>query len=118
MNSYGKVNDIIVQNISIKNSKDYIENGLVEINIPQGTTPIENSLMALKYNGLIEKYEYNYNKINLYLRSFELGEEVALEIQYRALYPEAITGGAIRFFDYYNPEIEEICLPKVLIIEE
>ena len=118
LNSVAKVNDIITQNISIKNNKTYIENGLIEINIPQGTTPVEASLMNLKYNGIIEKYEYNYNKINLYIRGFEPGEEVLLDIQYRALYPENITGGAIRFFDYYNPEIEEICYPKVLIVEE
>ncbi len=118
MNNIAKVNDIITQNISIKNNQTYVENGLVEINIPQGTTPIEDSLLSLKYNGLIEKYEYNYNKINLYLREFNVGEEVVLDIQYRALYPEHISGGAIRFYDYYNPEIEKICAPKVLIVEE
>ena len=113
-----KVNDILEQNLSIKNNQTYVENGLVEINIPPATTPIEDSLLELKYKGIIEKYEYNYNKINLYLRGLEVGEEVVLKIQYRALYPANVTVGSVRFYDYYNPEIEEICLPRQLTIEE
>lgn len=105
------VNGIITQRISVKNNWDYIENGLVEINIPQGTTVIEDSLLNLKYAGTIEKYEYNYGKINIYLRTLKKDEQVDLNIQYRALYPENITGGAIRVFDYYNPNVEGICKP-------
>lgn len=117
-NAFAKVNDILTQTITVKNNDEYIENGLLEINIPQGTTPIEDSLLNLKYNGLIEKYEYNYNKINIYLRSFEVGNEITLDVQYRALYPETITGAAIRFFDYYNPDVEGICNPiNIGIIE-
>lgn len=118
INNIAKVNDILTQTITVKNNEEYIENGLLEINIPQGTTPIEDSLLTLKYKGLIEKYEYNYNKINIYLRNFDEGKEVLLDIQYRTLYPEKITGGAIRFFDYYNPEIESICLPINIGITE
>lgn len=117
-NVFAKVNDILTQTITVKNNDEYIENGLLEINIPQGTTPIEESLLNLKYKGLIEKYEYNYNKINIYLRSFEVGEETTLDIQYRALYPETITGAAIRFFDYYNPDVEGICNPVNIGITE
>lgn len=113
-----KVNDTITQTVTVKNNEEYIENGLLEINIPQGTTPIEDSLLSLEYSGLIEKYEYNYNKINLYLRSFEVGEAVSLNIQYRALYPENITGAAIRFYDYYNPNIEGVCIPVNIGITE
>ena len=117
-NAFAKVNDILNQTITVKNNEEYIENGLLEINIPQGTTPIEESLLNLKYKGLIEKYEYNYNKINIYLRSFEVGREITLDIQYRALYPETITGAAIRFFDYYNPDVEGICNPVNIGITE
>lgn len=117
-NIFAKVNDILNQTIVIKNNEEYIENGLLEINIPQGTTPIEESLLNLKYNGLIEKYEYNYNKINIYLRGFEEGKEITLDVQYRALYPETISGAAIRFFDYYNPDIEGICNPVNIGITE
>ena len=43
---------------------------------------------------------------------------ITLNIEYRALYPENITGAAIRFYDYYNPEIEAICLPIKLEVTE
>ena len=116
--SQAKVNDVISQNIKVANKLDYIENGLVEINIPQGCSVIEDSLLNLKYSGIIEKYEYNYGKINIYLRSFKMGEEINLNIEYRALYPEQITGAAIRVFDYYNPELEGICNPKNIQVTE
>ena len=118
INTQAKVNDVIAQSIYITNGLEYIENGLVEINIPQGCIPIEDSLLELKYNGLIEKYEYNYGKINIYLRDLNESENITLNIEYRALYPENITGGAIRFFDYYNPEIEAVCLPVKLEVTE
>lgn len=112
LTSQTNVNGIITQKINVKNNYDYIENGLVEINIPQGCSVIEDSLLTLEYNKIIEKYEYNYGKINIYLRTFKQGEEVNLDIEYRASYPENITGGAIRVFDYYNPDVQGICEPK------
>ena len=118
INTNVNVNGIINQNITIKNNYDYIENGLVAINIPQGTTVIEDSLLNLQYTGVIEKYEYNYGKINIYLRTFEKGEQLELTVQYRALYPENITGGAIRVFDYYNPDVQGICEPRNILVTE
>ncbi len=114
----GKVNDVITQKVKVTNKTDYIENGLVEINIPQGCTVIEDSLLNLKYNEIIEKYEYNYGKINIYLREFDKDEQIDLSIDYRALYPENITGAAIRVFDYYNPNIETVCMPRKIQITE
>ena len=114
----GKVNDVVTQTISVKNNSDYIENGLVEINIPQGCTVIEDSLLNLKYNGIIEKYEYNYGKINIYLRGLDKDEQIDLKIEYRSLYPENITGAAIRVFDYYNPNVESVCGPRNIQITE
>ncbi len=116
--SIGKVNDVITQTINVKNKTDYIENGLVEINIPQGCTVIEDSLLNLKYNGIIEKYEYNYGKINIYLREIDKDEQIDLTVEYRALYPENITGAAIRVFDYYNPNVESVCSPRNIQITE
>ena len=113
-----KVNDVVTQKISVKNKADYIENGLVEINIPQGCTVIEDSLLNLKYNAIIEKYEYNYGKINIYLREVDKDKQIDLIVEYRALYPENITGAAIRVFDYYNPNVEEICEPRNIQITE
>ena len=113
-----KINDIISQNIIIKNKENYIENGLIEINIPQGCSVIEDSLLSLKYDGIIEKYEYNYEKINIYLREVEKEEQIDIKVEYRALYPEDITGASIRFFDYYNPEIESICKPVNIKVTE
>ena len=70
IDTVAKVNDIITQSIEIVNRTVNIENGLLEVNIPQGCTPIEESLLELKYDGKIEKYEYNYGKIYIYLRTF------------------------------------------------
>lgn len=112
-----KVNEEVSQKIHIINrTNEDIFNGLVQINIPQGCSVNEESLMILKHSGLIEKYEYNYGKINLYLRDFKNNAEIDLEVKYRALYPETITGGAIRIYDYYNPKQEAIAIPKVIDI--
>ena len=48
------VNGIVNQQIKVQNKSEYIENGLVEISIPQGMTPIEDTLLNLKYDGKIE----------------------------------------------------------------
>lgn len=113
------VNNIVTQNIRVINkTNEDISNGLVQINIPQGCSVNEDSLMMLKHNQVIEKYEYNYGKINLYLRDFQKNSEINLEVKYRALYPEVITGGAVRIYDYYNPEIEAICKPNLITINK
>lgn len=112
-----KVNDIITQNIMVANRTTYdIANALIQINIPQGCSVNEDSLMLLVHQKLIEKYEYNYGKINLYLRDFVADDVEYFDITYRALYPETITGGAIRVYDYYNPELEAICMPEVITV--
>lgn len=114
-----KINDEIIQDIHVVNKAgEDILNGLVQINIPQGCSVNEQSLMMLKHNGTIEKYEYNYGKINLYLRNFKIDNEISLVIKYRALYPEIVTGGAVRIFDYYNPEIQSILSPQIITIEK
>lgn len=106
-----KVNDTIKQTINITNNYNEITNGLLQINIPQGATVLEESLLKLKYDGKIDKYEYNYGKINIYVRNFQKGNSLSFDIQYKALYPVNITGASIRFYDYYNPEVEVISLP-------
>lgn len=112
INTNLKVNDSIYQKLVVKNiGKDEVTNALIQISIPQGTTVDEDSLLKLKYNNIIEKYEYGYGKINLYVRNFSVEKEIMLDISYKALYPEKVTGGAIRVFDYYNPEIEEVVKP-------
>ena len=84
----------------------------MKINIPQGTSVNEDSLLELKYRGIIEKYEYNYGTINLYFRDTNANSTISdITVKYRALYPEEITGGAVRFYDYYNPDIEAIAGP-------
>lgn len=119
INQTAKVNDTITQNVHVvNNSGANIVNGLVQINIPQGCSVNEESLMMLKHNGLIEKYEYNYGKINLYLRDFENKEDLKLEITYKALYPEKVTVSAIRAYDYYNPEIDGVCAPVQITINK
>ena len=119
INAIAKVNDTIIQTISITNkSNDSIANGIVRVNIPQGCSVNEIYLERLVATNIIEKYEYNYSTLNLYLRNFKLGETKNIEVYYRANYPEAITGGAIRVYDYYNPEIEGVEGPVEIIVTE
>ncbi len=117
--SQAKVNDVVTQKIQITNlSENLIRNGLIQINVPQGCSTIEESLMQLKYKGIIEKYEYSYGKINLYIRNFDENEIKNIEVQYRAQYPENITGASVRVYDYYNPDIEGLLLPVNITITQ
>lgn len=113
-----KVNDIISQNITILNNNIDIENGLLQINIPQGCSVEEDSLLQLKHLGIIEKYEYNYERINIYVRNFKEQDSISISINYRALYPETITGASMRFYDYYNPDVEAICNPVGIAVTQ
>ncbi len=118
INTNVKVNEEIIQNLKIRNtSGNEVANALVQISIPQGTSVEEESLLNLKYNKIIEKYEYGYGTINLYLRNLKLEDEVSIDINYKALYPEKVTGGAIRVYDYYNPDIETVLKPVEFYIE-
>ncbi len=99
------VNSKVTQHINVVNSGDNdVENGLVKINIPQGMTVLEDSLAKLVSDGKIQKYDYNYNTLNLYLRNTPKSNALSLDVQYRILYKERVTGGMVQVFDYYNPE--------------
>ena len=65
-----------------------------------------------------KKYEYNYSTINIYIRDFEESDSIPLQIKYRAMYPERVTGGLIEFYDYYNPETEGIALPVGITVNK
>ena len=107
-----KVNQEVNQKIKIKNNTaDGTQNAMVVVSIPQGFTVNTNSLDLLKGKQIIEKYENNYGKINIYLRDFAKAEEVELNISYRTMYPIECLGGDIRVFDYYNPNVETIFRP-------
>lgn len=119
INTSCKVNDLVTQNVNVKNvSKDNIRNGMVEIAVPQGFTVQEESLSKLVKEGIVAKYEYNYSKIYLYLKDFESEKQINLSVNYRAGYPGKITGGNIRCYDYYNPEVEGISLPIEITINK
>ena len=107
-----KVNQEVNQKIKIKNNtSDGTQNAMVVVSIPQGFTVNTNSLDLLKGKQIIEKYENNYGKINIYLRDFAKAEEVELNISYRTMYPIECLGGDVRVFDYYNPNVETIFKP-------
>lgn len=119
LNTNLKVNEEITQKVTVKsNATSDIENGLLKLSIPQGTTVIEDSLLQLQYSGIIEKYEYNYGNINLYISDIKPRDEIKVEVKYRALYPEEITGASIRFYDYYNPEIEGFAKPVKVTVNK
>ena len=119
LNTSLNVNDIITQNITITNNNNQtVANGIAKIYIPQGCYVDENSLLQMKYNGIIEKYEYNYNTINVYIRDFAGGENISLQVKYRAMYPERVTGALVEFYDYYNPEIEGIAVPVGITVNK
>lgn len=114
-----KVNDILEANIKVVNRSDEaIYNGMVTINIPQGFTVQEESLMELETSGKIEKYEMSYTTINLYLRDFAVSQMLDLDIEFRAAYPVDVTGLSVRAYDYYNPEIEGKAMPMNIVVED
>ena len=96
---------------AINRSKSTIANGMITISIPQGFSVDEDSLMLLKSIGVIEKYEFSYNEINIYLRNFENSQIINMDISFRANYPVDITGLSVRAYDYYNPEVEGKTMP-------
>ena len=113
------VNDILNADIWVRNtSMDNIYNGMVTVSIPQGFTVVEESLMALKESGYIEKYETSYTSVNIYLRNFLASERLNLDVNFRASYPVEITGLAVRAYDYYNPGIEGNSMPIKLTVTE
>lgn len=119
INQYAKVNDTIKQNITItNNSNDTIANGVITVNIPQGCSVNQIYLDRAVALRLIEKYEYNYSTLNLYIRNFKAGESRSVEVNYKANYPEEITGGGIRVYDYYNPNVEGLELPVKINVGE
>ena len=106
------VNEILQANVKVINRSDNaISNGMVTISIPQGFTVIEESLMQLENKGIIEKYETSYSQVNIYLRDFEEGQIVNLDVSFRAGYPVEITGLSVKAYDYYNPNIEGKTMP-------
>lgn len=117
MDTTVKVNDIIHQNITVTNTTgDDIKNALVQISIPQGCSVNEEALIKMETVGIIAKYEYNYNTINLYIRDFAKDFSTNLAVEYRANYPEQITGGLVRAYDYYNPSNEGFAKPVNILV--
>lgn len=114
-----KLNELTSQQITIKNNSGAeIINGMLEISIPQGFKVQEETLSKLVANGTIEKYEYNYSKIYLYLQNFKKGNNLNLLISYRPMYPGDIKGASLRCYDYYNPDVEGISMPVEINITE
>ena len=114
-----KVNELLNAKIKLVNrSQNTILNGMVTIDIPQGFVVNEESLMQLEKNGIIEKYETSYTSINIYLRNFEIGQIINLDVSFRASYPVDITGMAVKVYDYYNPEIEGKTMPIKINVKQ
>ena len=114
-----KVNELLNAKVKLVNrSQNTILNGMVTIDIPQGFVVNEESLMLLEKNGIIEKYETSYTSINIYLRNFEIGQIINLDVSFRASYPVDITGMAVKVYDYYNPEIEGKTMPIKINVKQ
>jgi len=112
------VHELAEQEIRIINtSGDVVNNGLVAVTIPQGFRVERNSLEMLRHTGIIERYEFRFDNINLYLRDVEPGEIIDLTITYRPAFPVAVIGGHVRVFDYYNPMIEGFLMPVEIIVQ-
>ena len=106
------------QKIKISNtSGEDIANGMVEISIPQGCSVKEEALSKLETYGQIEKYEYSYGKIYLYIRNFANNSYIDLDIEYKADYPATIKGASVKVYDYYNPDIKAITMPTLIEIK-
>ena len=84
---------------------------MVKINIPQGFVVVEESLNKLQADGIIQKYEMNYQTVNIYLRDFDFTNTFTLPVSFRASYPVDILGLSVRAYDYYNPSVEGFLKP-------
>ena len=73
---------------------------------------LENLDCANCANKTIEKYESNYGKVLIYLRSLDVMRTNKFKVEFRAVYPVDITGGAIEVYDYYTPESIEYTAPE------
>ena len=114
-----KVNDVLTEEINILNTTGKnIDNIMVEVEIPQGFILLNESLEQLVVNDVIEKYESNYGKVMLYVRDLGVNKSIDLDIDFRALYPVEITGGAVKVYDYYNQETSENIAPEKLIVND
>jgi len=110
-------NEVLEANIKVANLNDKeIYNGMVIVDIPQGFVVDESSLQKLVSNNLIEKYEMNYRTINLYIRNFEVNNVLDLNVLFRASYPVRITGLSVKAYDYYNPEVYGVALPRLIVV--
>lgn len=119
LNTSVKVNDEVVEKIKITNRQQgVVENLMVVVQVPQGFTVEQESLEALKNKNIIEKYEMRYDRINLYLRSFQTSEFRLLEIKMRAGYPVKVTTGAVHVYDYYNPGVEAKLKPVNMRVDK
>ena len=113
-----KVNEIMDANLKIANvGKNNIENGMIQIAIPQGCTLVEESLSKLVYEDKIEKYDMNYKYINLYIREFNTSEFLDLNVKFRTMYPVEAEVLSVKVYDYYNPTVEANAIPQKLVVK-
>ena len=107
LNERAKVNDQISEELTIGNKQSrQVKNMIATAQIPQGCTLDEASLEELKDSGVIEKYEFSNDKVNLYFRNFDPYETKRITIKYTARYPVDVLSGAVHIYDYYNPSVE------------
>lgn len=113
------VNDILRENVIIENNVgNYIDNIMVEVEIPQGFILETDNLEKLVALGIIEKYESNYGKVYIYLRNLAAYKKKDFDVEFRAAYPVDIVGGAARVYDYYNPETVEYIMPERIVVSK
>ncbi len=113
------INDILKEKILIENNVgNHIDNIMVEVEIPQGFVIVTDELEKAVANKTIEKYESNYGKVLIYLRSLDVMRTNKFKVEFRASYPVEITGGAIEVYDYYNPESIEYMAPENIKVVE
>jgi len=118
MNTSLSVHELTHQEIIIVNTSGaVVNNGLVAVTIPQGFRPERSSLELLIHEGIIERYEFSFDNINMYLRDTFPSEIIPLTISYRPTFPLAVTGGHVRVFDYYNPTVEGFLMPVEITVQ-
>ncbi|MCL2204120.1 MAG: MG2 domain-containing protein [Defluviitaleaceae bacterium] len=117
MNTHLAVHEWVDQEIRIINTSGHIvKNGLVTLSIPQGFRVERGSLTLMQHAGIIQRYEFRHDNINLYLRDTQPGEIIDLVVSYRPAFPVEVIGGHVRVFDYYNPTIEGFLMPMAIAV--
>ncbi len=101
------VNDIVTVAVSVS----YVGFGkssgmlIVDVGVPTGFQPVQDSLDALVEGGIASRIEVAGRKVIIYIDDLVRDEELAFEFQVKALYPVRAIIPDSQAYSYYDPDV-------------